>query len=73
MTERALLDALDELTLGRSTLHITHRLLGMERMHEILVLERGSIVERGTHEELLAVEGLYRQLFDVQQGVLTLS
>jgi len=73
LTERALLDALDELTLGRTTLHITHRLLGMERMHEILVLERGSIVERGTHEELLAVEGLYRQLFDVQQGVLTLS
>ncbi len=73
LTECALLDALDELTLGRTTLHITHRLLGMERMHEILVLERGSIVERGTHEELLAVEGLYRKLFDIQQGVLTFS
>lgn len=73
LTERALLEALDELTQGRSTLHITHRLLGMERMDEILVLERGRITERGTHEELLAMEGLYRQLFDIQQGVLTFS
>jgi thiol reductant ABC exporter CydC subunit len=69
-TERALLGAVDELARGRSTLHITHRLLGMERMNEILVLERGSIVERGTHQELLAMEGLYRQLFEVQQGML---
>jgi ABC-type multidrug transport system fused ATPase/permease subunit len=45
----------------------------MERMNEILVLERGSIVERGTHEELLAMEGLYRQLFDIQQGMLLMS
>jgi ATP-binding cassette, subfamily C, bacterial CydC len=73
LTERALLDALDELTKGRTTLHITHRLLGMERMHEILVLHHGCIVERGTHDELLAIGGLYRQLFDVQNGVLTIS
>ncbi|HLL78547.1 MAG TPA: ATP-binding cassette domain-containing protein, partial [Ktedonobacteraceae bacterium] len=71
LTERALLDALDELARGRTTLQITHRLLSMERMDEILVLHRGSIVEHGTHNELLAAEGLYRQLFDVQQGVLT--
>jgi len=71
--ERALLDTLDELTQGRTTLHITHRLLCMERMHEILVLERGNIVERGTHEELLAMEGLYRQLYDIQQGMVSIS
>ena len=70
LIEHALLDTLNKLTQGRTTLHITHRLLGMERMNEILVLERGCIVERGTHEELLAMEGLYRQLFDVQQGML---
>lgn len=69
LTERALLDALDELARGRTTLQITHRLLSMERMDEILVLHRGSIVEHGTHNELLAAVGLYRQLFDVQQGV----
>lgn len=73
LIERALLDTLDELTQGRATLHITHRLLRMERMHEILVLERGSIVERGTHEELLAMEGLYRQLYDIQQGMVSIS
>jgi len=73
LTERALLDALDELTRGRSTLHITHRLLAMERMDEILVLDQRRIVERGTHDGLLAMEGLYRQLFDIQRGVLTFS
>ncbi|GAC1347696.1 MAG: thiol reductant ABC exporter subunit CydC [Ktedonobacteraceae bacterium] len=71
--ERALLATLDELTRGRTTLQITHRLLGMEHMDEILVLDRGCIVERGTHDELLAMEGLYRQLFDVQNGVLSFT
>ena len=42
-------------------------------MDEVLVLDQGRIAERGTHEELLATEGLYRQLFDVQQGVLTIA
>jgi ATP-binding cassette, subfamily C, bacterial CydC len=73
LTEHALLDALDELSRGRATLQITHRLLAMERMDEILVLDHGRIVERGTHDGLLAIEGLYRQLFDVQRGVLTFS
>jgi len=71
LTERALLDALDGLGQGRTTLYITHRLVAMERMDEILLLDHGRIVERGTHDDLLAIEGLYRQLFDVQCGVLT--
>lgn len=70
--ERALLATLDDLTLERTTLHITHRLLRMERMDEIIVLERGSIAERGTHEELLAMEGLYRQLYDTQQEMVSI-
>jgi ATP-binding cassette, subfamily C, bacterial CydC len=73
LTESSLLDALDELRQGRTTLHITHRLVAMERVDEILVLERGSIIVRGTHEQLLSMDGLYRQLFDIQQGVLTFS
>ena len=73
LIERALLDVLRELARGHTTLHITHRLLGMEQMDEILVLYRGRIVERGTHDELLAMGKLYHQLFDAQQGVLTFS
>jgi ABC-type multidrug transport system fused ATPase/permease subunit len=71
LIERALLDTLHDLARGHTTLHITHRLLDMELMDEILVVQRGRIVERGTHDELLALGGLYRQLFDVQEGVLT--
>ena len=70
LNEQALLATLNELTRGRATLHITHRLLEMERMDEILVLYRGCLVERGTHDELLTLGKLYRQLFDAQQGVL---
>jgi len=72
-TERALLDALDTLMRGRTTLLVTHRLVLMERMDEILVLDQGRIVERGTHQQLLAQDGLYRRLFDIQNGILALS
>ena len=50
ITEREVLEAGRELMQGRSTLLITHRLVDMESMDEILVLENGHIVERGTHE-----------------------
>ncbi len=53
ITEQQLLDALDTLMKGRTTLVITHRLVDMERMDEILVLNEGRICERGTHNELL--------------------
>jgi ATP-binding cassette subfamily C protein CydC len=70
LTERALLDDLDVLMQGRSVLLITHRLVAMERMDEILVLDRGRVCERGTHEQLLAAGGLYRQMVDLQNGVI---
>jgi ATP-binding cassette subfamily B protein len=44
----------------------------MQRMDEILVLESGQIRERGTHTQLLEANGLYRQMFDVQNGMLHL-
>ena len=70
ITERGLLDATYELMHGRATLVITHRLVRMEDMDEILVLDGGRIVERGTHGELLATRGLYHQLLEVQRSVL---
>jgi ATP-binding cassette subfamily C protein CydC len=73
LTERALLDALDELMRGRTTLMITHRLVAMERMDEILALDHGRIIERGTHDQLRTASGLYRQMLDVQQGILAVS
>jgi ATP-binding cassette subfamily C protein CydC len=69
-TEQDLLAALEELMRGRSTLVITHRLVAMERMDEILVLNQGRVVERGTHQDLMQSNGLYRQMFDLQHSLL---
>lgn len=71
VTELALLDTLNALMRGRTTILITHRLCRMERMGQILVLDAGRIVERGTHDELLSADSRYRRLFDVQSGMLT--
>jgi ABC-type multidrug transport system fused ATPase/permease subunit len=55
-------DLLD-LTSGRSTMLITHRLAGLEAVDEIVFLDAGRVVERGTHDELLAAGGRYAQLW----------
>ncbi|QBD77946.1 thiol reductant ABC exporter subunit CydC [Ktedonosporobacter rubrisoli] len=73
LTEQKLLDALDMLMRERTTLLITHRLRAMERMDEILVFDSGHIKERGTHSQLLAANGLYRRMFELQNGILTFS
>jgi len=73
LTERALLDALDHAMRGRALLIITHRLVAMERMDEIVVLDEGRIVERGTHAALRAAGGLYRRLLDVQDGMVDMA
>ena len=64
-TERDLLAALAPLMVGRTTLIITHHLVGLERVDEILVFERGRIVERGRHDVLLRSASAYRQMWDL--------
>ncbi len=72
LTESALLEALDKLMRGRTTLMITHRLTMLEQMDEILVLDHGKMREQGTHAQLLKAGGLYYQMFDLQNGILSL-
>jgi ATP-binding cassette subfamily C protein CydCD len=70
LTELAILESIHNLMQGRSTLLITHRLVGMDWMDEILVLQTGQIVERGSHNELLAKDGVYHRMWDLQNLVL---
>jgi len=67
-TEGVILDALDELMYGRTTFMIAHRLSTIRHADQILVLNHGELVERGTHEDLLENHGLYRELYDAQIG-----
>jgi subfamily B ATP-binding cassette protein MsbA len=65
-SEHLLQQALDNLSQGRTTFVIAHRLATVLRADRILVLDNGSIVEQGTHFELMAVHGLYRELYELQ-------
>jgi subfamily B ATP-binding cassette protein MsbA len=65
-SEALIQDGLRSLRRGRTTFVIAHRLSTIRSADQILVLEEGEIVERGSHEELLAANGRYRQLYDKQ-------
>ena len=65
-TEKLIQSALDTLMEGRTTFVIAHRLSTVRRADMILVMDQSRIVERGTHQELLARGGLYREIHDLQ-------
>jgi ATP-binding cassette subfamily B protein len=68
-TEREIQSALDTVSKNRTTLVIAHRLSTVVEADEILVLEHGVVVERGTHDELIARGGLYRSMWERQRAV----
>jgi ATP-binding cassette subfamily C protein CydC len=70
-TERDLREAFATAARGRTTIQITHRLVGLEEMDEILVMDSGRIVERGTHAELIRRHGLYHRMVNIQRQMLT--
>jgi ATP-binding cassette subfamily C protein CydC len=69
-TEREVICAIHHVIQGRTTLMITHRLVGLDMADEILVLQSGRIKERGIHHALLQAEGLYWKLWHIQNQMV---
>lgn len=65
-SERVVQEALDRLMIGRTSFVIAHRLSTIKNADKILVLEHGALVEAGTHDELIAKNGLYAHLYQIQ-------
>ena len=65
-TEDLIRQAMEDVMRGRTTIIIAHRLSTVHRADEILVMDKGEIVERGTHQELLALDGNYREIYELQ-------
>ena len=70
LTEKEVLNSLFALMRGKTSLLITHRLIGLENADEILVLDHGKIVQRGTQTQLRRDAGLYRQMLEIQNRIL---
>jgi ATP-binding cassette subfamily B protein len=72
-TEKAIQDALGELVRGRTTIAIAHRLSTLGRADRLVVMDGGRIVDTGTHRELCARPGLYRDLVEAQEEMMRVS
>ncbi|HKJ38956.1 MAG TPA: ATP-binding cassette domain-containing protein, partial [Anaerolineales bacterium] len=70
LTEKQVLNTLFKIMRNKTSLLITHRLVGLENMDEIIVMDHGRIVERGKHIELMESNGLYRRLWNLQNRIL---
>lgn len=66
-SERLVQDAINKMMQNRTSIVIAHRLSTIRHAHEIIVLQKGQIVERGTHEELISQNGFYKKLVDLQE------
>jgi len=69
-TEVEVLNSIKKLSLGRSTITITQRFVGLEAMDEILVLKDGQLIESGSHEALLSKQGLYCQMWTLYNQII---
>ncbi|MFB1035517.1 MAG: ATP-binding cassette domain-containing protein, partial [Sinobacterium sp.] len=67
-SERLIQDALDNLQQNRTSIVVAHRLSTIENADMILVIEAGEIIEQGNHQSLLAQNGIYSQLYNMQFG-----
>jgi ATP-binding cassette subfamily B protein len=65
-SEMLIQNAIEKLIQGRTSIIIAHRLSTIQHADKILVLDKGEVKEMGTHEELLAIDGHYRKLYELQ-------
>jgi subfamily B ATP-binding cassette protein MsbA len=66
-SERLVQDAINKMMQNRTSIVIAHRLSTIRHADEIIVLQKGKIVERGTHDQLISINGFYRRLVDMQE------
>ena len=66
-SEKLVQEALDKLMQNRTTIVIAHRLSTIQHAHEIIVMDKGEIMERGQHDQLLANNGIYKKLVEMQE------